>query len=69
VLVMSGDRDRHTPIEETRRLYEAAIPPRRLAVFEGAGHVDLLAASPGLYEKTVANFLHEHGVVPKNSPK
>jgi fermentation-respiration switch protein FrsA (DUF1100 family) len=69
VLVMSGGRDQHTPIEETRRLYDAALPPKRLEVFEGAGHVDLLAAAPGPYEQSVINFLHEHGVVPKNSPK
>jgi uncharacterized protein len=69
VLVMSGDCDRHTTIGETRRLCDAAIDPKRLEIFEGAGHVDLLAADPEHYESVVTNFLREHGVVPNDSPK
>jgi fermentation-respiration switch protein FrsA (DUF1100 family) len=66
---MSGDRDPHTTIGETRRLCDAAIDPKRLQVFEGAGHVDLMAADPELYESVVTNFLREHGVVPNDPPQ
>lgn len=57
VLVMSGERDRHTTIEETRRLYKRAAEPKRLVEFAGAGHVDLLAHDPALYEESIIVFL------------
>ena len=43
VVIVSGDRDLHTSIQETKRIYEAANHPKRLVVFKGAQHVDLLA--------------------------
>jgi len=40
LLVIGGDRDRIVPIEQTRRVYEAAGGPKRLLVIEGADHND-----------------------------
>ena len=54
VLVASGDCDLHTTIAETRRLYDAALEPKRLVIFEGAAHVDLLAYDPGKYQEILA---------------
>jgi len=60
VLILSGDQDRHTTLDETRRLYDAAVPPRRLCVFEGAKHIDLLSYDAELYETQVLLFLEQH---------
>jgi pimeloyl-ACP methyl ester carboxylesterase len=68
VLVLSGRHDQHTTIEETRRLFEAAIEPKRLQVFDRAGHVDLLGADDLLYERVVTGFLLDHGILPSGPP-
>lgn len=59
LLVLAGDADRHTPIEETRRLFAAAVEPKQLHIFENAGHGDLLAAAPAAYETTVGDFFQQ----------
>lgn len=58
VLVASGDCDRHTTIEETRRLFFAANEPKKLVEFQGAEHVDLLAHDPEKYEKEVVAYIN-----------
>jgi fermentation-respiration switch protein FrsA (DUF1100 family) len=40
LLIIGGDRDRIVPIEQTRRVYEAANEPKRLLEIEGADHND-----------------------------
>jgi uncharacterized protein len=40
VLIIGGDRDRIVPIEQTRRVYDAAREPKRLLVINGADHND-----------------------------
>lgn len=40
LLVIAGSRDRIVPMELSRRLYEAASPPKTLVVIEGADHND-----------------------------
>jgi uncharacterized protein len=40
LLIIGGDRDRIVPIEQTRRLYEAARHPKSLLVVGGADHND-----------------------------
>ena len=56
LLVLAGDRDYHTTIEETGRMYKAAKEPRQLQVFRGAEHEDLLRFDSQLYERTVLGF-------------
>jgi fermentation-respiration switch protein FrsA (DUF1100 family) len=40
ILVIGGDQDRIVPIEQTRRVYEAARDPKSLLVINGADHND-----------------------------
>lgn len=58
ILIASGDRDRHTTIDETRRLFEAANEPKQLVVFEGAEHGDLLAHDLAKYENEVIGYIN-----------
>ena len=60
VLIVSGDRDRMTTIDETRRLFDAADEPKQLVIFPGARHQDLLEQNPPLYEEEVLSFLDRY---------
>jgi fermentation-respiration switch protein FrsA (DUF1100 family) len=40
LLVIAGDRDRIVPIDNSRRLYDAAVDPKTLFVLPGADHND-----------------------------
>ena len=40
LLVIAGGRDRIVPIENTRRLYDAAVAPKMLLVLPDADHND-----------------------------
>lgn len=60
VLVIAGDRDQHTTLTETQRLYDAAREPKQLVIVPGAGHVDLLAFNSKQYEETVLAFLSSY---------
>jgi fermentation-respiration switch protein FrsA (DUF1100 family) len=56
-LFIAGAEDRHTTLEESRRLFAAAREPKELWVVEGAAHTDLHAASREEYERRVLDFL------------
>jgi len=55
-LFIVGGEDRHTTMEESRQMFNAASGPKELWVVEGAGHVDLYAASKRDYERRVLDF-------------
>lgn len=57
LLVLSGDRDRYLPVEEARRVFEAAPEPKEWWTVTGADHEELLAAQPAEYERRVVAFL------------
>ena len=57
LLVASGDKDLHTTIAETRRLYGAAAQPKALWEVQGAVHQDLYGFAPAPYEERVLHFL------------
>jgi uncharacterized protein len=57
VLLAIGSEDRHTTETEARRMYDAARVPKEFVVFPGAGHTDLLAHNPLLYDNQVIPFL------------
>jgi fermentation-respiration switch protein FrsA (DUF1100 family) len=59
VLLLGGGADEHTPPAETRALFEAALEPKQLVLFEGAAHTDLYQADRELYERTVLTFLQQ----------
>lgn len=60
VLVLAGDADRHTPLAETRRLYDAAQEPKGLWVVPGAAHVDLYTYAGPEYARRVLAFFAQH---------
>jgi fermentation-respiration switch protein FrsA (DUF1100 family) len=60
VLVAAGDKDLHTPIEETNRLFSMANQPKKLVVFEGASHVDLLRYDQEMYDEEIVGFMEQH---------
>ena len=55
-LFVAGALDRHTALEESRRLFAAAREPKELWVVEGAAHTDLHAAAREEYERRVLDF-------------
>ena len=56
VLIMHGDRDELLPLRHAERLYAAAPEPKRLEVFPGAGHNDLIATDGGRWMGLVRGF-------------
>lgn len=60
VLIMAGNKDQHTTLAETERLFEAAASPKRLIITNGAGHGDLRDYDPDSYVSNVLTFLEEH---------
>jgi alpha-beta hydrolase superfamily lysophospholipase len=60
VLVAAGSKDRHTTLEESQELFDAAAQPKSLWVVEGAIHEDLLTFDPKAYEEHVVGFLVEN---------
>jgi alpha-beta hydrolase superfamily lysophospholipase len=57
LLLIAGAKDRHTRIEESRRLFEAAPEPKTLWVIPGAAHQDFYAFARAEYEHRVLTFL------------
>jgi len=57
LLLIAGDQDRHTRIEESRRLFDAAPEPKTLWIIQGASHEDLHHFTPREYEQRVLDFL------------
>ena len=60
LLLIAGDADRHTTLDDTQRLFARASEPKQVWIIEGAGHVDLHRYDPDSYEKTVLGFLGKH---------
>jgi fermentation-respiration switch protein FrsA (DUF1100 family) len=59
IVVTAGDLDLHTRIDETRRMFEAATEPKKLVIFEGAAHIDLLDHDPELYQREILGFFKQ----------
>lgn len=60
LLLLSGTADRHTPWDETKRIFAAAKEPKELWPVPGAAHVDLHAFDPTAYEARMLGFLGRH---------
>ena len=67
LLVIAGGRDRIVPIENTRRLYDAAAAPKTLLVLPDADHNDdeLLAGEEMI--RAITGFLQPLGLTPDSS--
>jgi pimeloyl-ACP methyl ester carboxylesterase len=61
VLVIHGEEDEVAPVEHGRALYEAARGAKRLRVFQGAGHNDLLALAGGDIAREIATWADSLG--------
>jgi fermentation-respiration switch protein FrsA (DUF1100 family) len=57
LLLVAGDRDRHTPLAESERLFAAAEGPKEMWILHRAAHVDFHAFAPVEYERRVLEFL------------
>ena len=60
VMIISGSIDRHTTIDETGRIYNAANQPKELWVVKGAGHINMHAFARETYEEKVSAFFAKH---------
>lgn len=60
VLVIGAELDEHTTLPETERLFEAANDPKKLAIFLGADHTDLLEQDKALYMAELLPFLAKY---------
>ncbi len=60
VLIVAGSEDRHTPLPESRRLYDNAPEPKEWWVVQGAGHEDFHRFAAARYEERISAFLSKH---------
>jgi alpha-beta hydrolase superfamily lysophospholipase len=59
-LFIAGSDDRHTTIEESRRLFEAASDPKEFWMIQGAAHVDFHQTGKTEYEHRILEFLERN---------
>jgi uncharacterized protein len=59
VLVLAGDSERVLKLVEIEYLYGCIPNPKRLEIFPGAAHQDLLSYDPRRYARAVGRFLTE----------
>jgi len=57
LLLMHGDRDDIVPIDQGRALFDAAPDPKRLHVFPGLGHNDLISRAGGDWARAIAEWV------------
>jgi len=60
ILLIAGSEDRHTPLAESKALFQAARQPKELWVVEGAAHVSFHRFAAAEYERRVLEFLDKH---------
>jgi len=59
LLVLHGDRDEIVPVDQGKALFAAAPEPKRLHVFPGAGHNDLLERAGHEWATTIAQWVRD----------
>jgi pimeloyl-ACP methyl ester carboxylesterase len=59
ILVLAGDSEQVLRVVEIEYLYGSIPEPKRLTIFPGAGHEDLLVHDPRRYIRAVSDFLRE----------
>jgi uncharacterized protein len=57
VLVLHGERDEIVPLSHARALHEAAPGPKRIHVFRGVGHNDLVPRAGPAYAEVIASWV------------
>jgi len=56
LLVLHGDRDEIVPLSQGRALFDAAPGPKRMHVFPGVGHNDLLQLAGAEFARVIASW-------------
>ena len=56
LLVLHGDRDDIVPLAQGRALFEAAPGPKRMHVFPGLGHNDLVPLAGAEFAQVIASW-------------
>jgi uncharacterized protein len=59
LLVLHGDRDDIVPLSQGRALFEAAPGPKRIHVFPGLGHNDLVPGAGIELARAIASWTHQ----------
>jgi fermentation-respiration switch protein FrsA (DUF1100 family) len=59
LLVLHGDRDEIVPLSQARDLFEAAPDPKRMQVFAGLGHNDLVTLAGVELARAIASWASE----------
>jgi alpha-beta hydrolase superfamily lysophospholipase len=59
-LFIAGEQDRHTTLEESKHLFDAAAGPKELWIVEGARHEDLHVLKGREYETRVLGFFEKY---------
>jgi fermentation-respiration switch protein FrsA (DUF1100 family) len=57
LLVLHGDRDDIVPLSQGRALFEAAPGPKRMHVFPGLGHNDLVPLAGAEFARVIASWV------------
>lgn len=60
LLMIAGDADAHTPVEETRRIFATAVEPKKLVLFPNAEHEDLMKFDRERFVVEVGGFFEAH---------
>ena len=60
VLVVAGEKDIHTTLQESKQLFSKANEPKELWIVKGAKHVDFDALLGKEYEERILDFLDEY---------
>ena len=58
LLVIAGDRDGIIPLDQSRRLFEAALQPKTMVIVEGADHNDEALLAGDRMRRAIADFLN-----------
>ena len=66
-LLIAAEKDRHTTIEESKSLYEAAREPKELWIVPHAGHIDLHRLLGKTYENKILGFFETNLRTPEGA--
>jgi uncharacterized protein len=68
LLILHGERDEIVPLSHAQALLEAAPEPKRMRVFPGLGHNDLVPLAGTAYAEAFASWAGEVGATPYPRP-
>ncbi len=66
VFIVAGTDDKHTTVQETRAIFDAALAPKEIWLISGAAHVDLHQFATEEYERRVLEYFATHLGQPRN---